>query len=278
MMNNNDQNLLYNQDNNANRRRIIPQDRQKINNNVNVKYGPIPNPNSNLNNRNNNMNNQNRIENIRSNTAGNEVEKALLIIQRELRKKNNRISELERKVQELTRKLNSLTNNNNFSLSKNSPMMTPSKENNINMNNNIYESGYNNLNVNINNMRNNNIRNIIQKRAFPMNNLNYNSDSENIVKRNLGYDNLSHSNDNSVLTYNGIHTSSKKDVKEYLKEVKAKIESKKFKEFIRNIKLLTSKNEIAQNKEDIIESMRILFGKEHLDLFLRFEKIIGAGK
>ena len=278
MMNNNAQNLLYNQDNNANRRRIIPQDRQKINNNVNVKYGPIPNPNSNLNNRNNNMNNQNRIENIRSNTAGNEVEKALLIIQRELRKKNNRISELERKVQELTRKLNSLTNNNNFSLSKNSPMMTPSKENNINMNNNIYESGYNNLNVNINNMRNNNIRNIIQKRAFPMNNLNYNSDSENIVKRNLGYDNLSHSNDNSVLTYNGIHTSSKKDVKEYLKEVKAKIESKKFKEFIRNIKLLTSKNEIAQNKEDIIESMRILFGKEHLDLFLRFEKIIGAGK
>ena len=278
MMNNNDQNLLYNQDNNANRRRIIPQDRQKINNNVNVKYGPIPSPNSNLNNRNNNMNNQNRIENIRSNTAGNEVEKALLIIQRELRKKNNRISELERKVQELTRKLNSLTNNNNFSLSKNSPMMTPSKENNINMNNNIYESGYNNLNVNINNMRNNNIRNIIQKRAFPMNNLNYNSDSENIVKRNLGYDNLSHSNDNSVLTYNGIHTSSKKDVKEYLKEVKAKIESKKFKEFIRNIKLLTSKNEIAQNKEDIIESMRILFGKEHLDLFLRFEKIIGAGK
>ena len=278
MMNNNEQNLLYNQDNNANRRRIIPQDRQKINNNVNVKYGPIPNPNSNLNNRNNNMNNQNRIENIRSNTAGNEVEKALLIIQRELRKKNNRISELERKVQELTRKLNSLTNNNNFSLSKNSPMMTPSKENNINMNNNIYESGYNNLNVNINNMRNNNIRNIIQKRAFPMNNLNYNSDSENIVKRNLGYDNLSHSNDNSVLTYNGIHTSSKKDVKEYLKEVKAKIESKKFKEFIRNIKLLTSKNEIAQNKEDIIESMRILFGKEHLDLFLRFEKIIGAGK
>ena len=278
MMNNNDQNLLYNQDNNANRRRIIPQDRQKINNNVNVKYGPIPNPNSNLNNRNNNMNNQNRIENIRSNTAGNEVEKALLIIQRELRKKNNRISELERKVQELTRKLNSLTNNNNFSLSKNSPMMTPSKENNINMINNIYESGYNNLNVNINNMRNNNIRNIIQKRAFPMNNLNYNSDSENIVKRNLGYDNLSHSNDNSVLTYNGIHTSSKKDVKEYLKEVKAKIESKKFKEFIRNIKLLTSKNEIAQNKEDIIESMRILFGKEHLDLFLRFEKIIGAGK
>ena len=80
------------------------------------------------------------------------------------------------------------------------------------------------------------------------------------------------------MTYNGIYGHSKQDVKQFLKEVKEKIEPKKFKEFIRNIKLLTSKNEIAQNKEDIIESMRILFGKEHLDLFLRFEKIIGAGK
>ena len=66
--------------------------------------------------------------------------------------------------------------------------------------------------------------------------------------------------------------------KDYLTEVKAKIEPKKFKEFIRNIKLLTSKSEIAPNKESIVESMKKLFGKEHLDLFLRFEKIIGAGK
>ena len=63
-----------------------------------------------------------------------------------------------------------------------------------------------------------------------------------------------------------------------IKEVKEKIEPKKFKEFIRNIKLLTSKSEIAPNKEIIIENMRKLFGNEHLDLFLRFEKIIGAGR
>lgn len=298
MINNSNQIQLNAPENNQNRRRLYPQDRQRINNNVNVKYGPIPNPNvipnSNkfsMNNNNLNINRQNR-NIIRNNVNNNEIENAFLIIQRELKKKDNKIAELERKVKELTRTLESLNNiNNNFNLTRNIPMTTPFKGEPIskysnssndkqminNMNNNLYNNAYGNQ-INIINMDNNNIRNHSQKRSFPVNNLNYNSDNENLIKRYQGYDNLSHSNDNSALTYNGIHTNSKKDVKEYLKEVKEKIEPRKFKEFIRNIKLLTSKSEIAPNKEMILETMRNLFGKEHLDLFLRFEQIIGARK
>ena len=163
-------------------------------------------------------------------------------------------------------------------------MATPFKEepkniyeNNLNENN-LYNMDYLNPNSK------SNIRSNSQSRAYQMNqinNLNYNSDTENMIKkyqRYQGYDNLSHSNDNSVITYNGVNTNSKNEVKQYLKEVKAKIEPRKFKEFISNIKLLTSKREIAPNREAIIENMRILFGEEHKDLFLRFEKIIGAGR
>ena len=258
--NNNNQIKLYNQSNNMNRKRQMPQDRLRNNNPELNKY--IPNSHSNLNNRNNNNNiNPNRISNM-NNNENNELSKAFLIIQRELKKKDNRILELERKILDLTNKINSLTNNNN----NNSRIPKPSQM--MEERNDLYNNNNNNLDED-KDMYNNNIK---------MNNLNYNSDSENFPKR-FQYDNLSYSNDNSVLTYNGIHTTnSKKDVKDYLTEVKAKIEPKKFKEFIRNIKLLTSKSEIAPNKESIVESMKKLFGKEHLDLFLRFEKIIGAGK
>ena len=269
-------NKLYNQDINLNRNRLIPQDRQNINNVE--KFGPIPNMNTN--NRNVNLN-QNRIKNINSN-ENNEIGKAFLIIQNELKKKDNRILELERKIRELTIKYNSLTNNNS------NQQKTTQLFGVQNMNRNNINEGVNELNKNENNIgfinqkRNmiNNIRNINQRKNFQIDNINYNSDSENIVKRFHGYgcDNLSHSNDNSVLTYNGVNPNSKKEVKEYLKEVKEKIDRIKFKEFIRNVKLLTSKNEIAPNREAIIDNMRNLFGKEHLDLFLRFEKIIGAGK
>ena len=278
MMNNNNQPRLYNQNNVNNRRRLYPQDRPRTNNpelNNNIQ-----NISSNVNNRNNNIN-QNRISNI-NNNENNELSRAFLIIQRELKKKDNRISELEKKIRELTNKINSITNNNTR-IPKPSTMMEERNdlynnklEDNKGMyNNRMNKNGYNYGYIN----KNNNIRNNSQQRPYQVNHLNYNSDSENFPKRYQGYDNLSYSNDNSVLTYNGIHsTNSKKDVKDYLTEVKAKIEPRKFKEFIRNIKLLTSKSEIAPNKEQIVESMRILFGKEHLDLFLRFEKIIGVGK
>jgi hypothetical protein len=224
-------------------------------------------------------------QNLINNNENDELGKALLIIRRELKRKNDRILELENKVIKLTNILNRLINNksNNNNISSNiNPFKSKIKGGNVEEENkkggdiraNMELSGLNN----INNLVKNNIRSNNYIRSVSQNNNNYNSDNENIVKRNPGYDNLSRSNDNSVLTYNGVQTSSKKNVKNYLKEVKTRIEPTKFREFIRNIKLLTAKNNSALNKEIIIESVRILFGEENKDLFIKFKTIIGIGK
>ena len=224
-------------------------------------------------------------QNLINNNENDELGKALLIIRRELKRKNDRILELENKVIKLTNILNRLINNksNNINISSNiNPFKSKIKGGNVEEENkkggdiraNMEFSGLNN----INNLVKNNIRSNNYIRSVSQNNNNYNSDNENIVKRNPGYDNLSRSNDNSVLTYNGVQTSSKKNVKNYLKEVKTRIEPTKFREFIRNIKLLTAKNNSALNKEIIIESVRILFGEENKDLFIKFKTIIGIGK
>ena len=224
-------------------------------------------------------------QNLINNNENDELGKALLIIRRELKRKNDRILELENKVIKLTNILNRLinnkSNNNNISSSIN-PFKSKIKGGNVEEENkkggdiraNMEFSGLNN----INNLVKNNIRSNNYIRSVSQNNNNYNSDNENIVKRNPGYDNLSRSNDNSVLTYNGVQTSSKKNVKNYLKEVKNRISQTKFREFIRNIKLLTAKNNSALNKEIIIESVRILFGEENKDLFIKFKTIIGVDK
>ena len=170
-------------------------------------------------------------------------------------------------------------------------METPYKESpkniyNDKVNNNMINNNLENIDNKIDYkefMRNRNIINISNnKRSISQtrqpSNHGYNSDNENIIKRMPGYDNLSHSNENSVLTYNGIYGHSKQDVKQFLKEVKEKIEPKKFKEFIRNIKLLTAKNRNSINRATIIESVQNIFGIEHLDLFLKFEKIVGVSK
>ncbi len=239
------------------------------------------------------MNNYNN--NINMNNNNDELSKAILIIRRECKKKDDRIRDLEKRVLELTKKLNILLKNN-----KNSIDFNLDEENNIQeyrpftgsptdklkneffdggmINKNIrgYSMGYTGTNIK-NNIRNNNYM-----QSNSQNKINYNSDTEKVVNKKLpGYDNLSHSNDHSLLTYNGgayQNSSTKTEVKNYLKEVKKKIEPRKFKEFIRNIKLLTAKNNSTLNKDIIVESVRILFGEEHKDLFIKFESIIGFKK
>jgi hypothetical protein len=291
------QNKIYSIGSNQNKRIMIPQNKQM---NLMNQISKAPNnsqkkpftANANLNNRNIGNNNQipNKNSNFINNNENDELNKALLIIRRELKKKDDKILELEKRVLELTNKLNLLTNNkgNNFNNKTNITPLKNSLKGEYNTEEDDYKIGrdsragglgieYASLN-NIINLRKNNIRGNNYMRSISQNNPNYNSDNENMVRRYPGYDNLSHSNDNSVLTYNGVQASSKKDVKNYLKEVKSKIEPKKFKEFIRNIKLLTAKNNSALNKNVIVESVRILFGDEHKDLFIRFENIIGVGK
>ena len=280
---NQNQNKIYNVERNQDKRFLISQNRQmnainqisKITNN-NFQKRPFT---ANINSKNRNIQ-INQVRNINSNPLNNinendEIGKALLIISRELKKKDNKILELERKVMELTNKLNLITNNRTSNYNSTPKVYYFNGEENK-MGGKIHPRGlsigYTGLN-NINNLQNNNyIRSALQNKP------NYNSDNETFAKRYNGYDNLSHSNDKSILTYNGIQINSKRDVKNYLREVKSKIEPKKFKEFIKNIKLLSNKNNSSLNKDIIVESVRILFGEENEDLFIKFKTTIGAGK
>lgn len=285
---NRNQNNIYNIENNQNNRIIIPQNKQmnqisKTSNNSQKKKFT---QNSNFNRR--NIGNNNRIQNQNSNIINNnendELGKAILLIRRELKRKDDKILQLEKKVNELTNTLNLLTNGklSNYNISSNfAPFKKQSKEDysqeeDFQMGNDIRAGGQSMGYTGLNSLGKNKIRNNNYIRSVSQNNPNYNSDNENVIKRYP--DNLSHSNDNSVLTYNGVQTNSKRDVKNFLKEVKAKIEPKKFKEFIRNIKLLTAKNKTAFNREIIVESIRKIFGDENNDLFIKFENIIGVKK
>ena len=285
---NRNQNEIFTILNSQNKKMAFPQNKQlNLMNQKTKKTNSSKRPlTANINYNNKKINNNIFVnQNLINNNENDELGKALLIIRRELKRKNDRILELENKVIKLTNILNRLINNksNNINISSNiNPFKSKIKGGNVEEENkkggdiraNMEFSGLNN----INNLVKNNIRSNNYIRSVSQNNNNYNSDNENIVKRNPGYDNLSRSNDNSVLTYNGVQTSSKKNVKNYLKEVKTRIEPTKFREFIRNIKLLTAKNNSALNKEIIIESVRILFGEENKDLFIKFKTIIGIGK
>jgi hypothetical protein len=284
---NRNQNKTYNIGNNQNKKILIPQNRQmnvmnQISKTTNNSQKKPFTANSNLNNRNiqiNQVRNQNSNPLNNNNNQPDELGKAFFIIRRELKRKDDKILELEKKVMELTNKLNLLINNktSNFNTTPKAELNEEENKVGADIHPRGYSMGYTGLN-NMNNLRNNNLRTNNYIRSTSQNNPNYNSDNETLAKRYRAYDNLSHSNDNSVLTYNGIQTNSKKDVKKYLKEVKSRIDPKKFKEFIRNIKLLTAKNNAALNKDVIIDSVRILFGEENKDLFIRFETIIGVGK
>ena len=70
---------------------------------------------------------------------------------------------------------------------------------------------------------------------------------------------------------------SRNEVKNYLKEVKDIVDPKLFKEFIKNIKLLTNKTANV-NKKVIIENVRNLFGEQYIDLYMKFETILGVKK
>lgn len=258
-------------------------------NNRNIRNNnQIQNHNQNQNqNKNVNMNmKMNKNSNMNRNGQYDVVGKAFLMIRSELKRRDDRIIELEEKVAELTRKINMLTNRNINNNSNNiSSSMNPfgksskeeySEEDDRNLINKIgrdmrpggYSFGY--MNLNGNQRSNSYVRSISQ------NTPNYNSDSDNIVKRFQKFDNLSHSNEDSVLTYNGVNYNSKLEVKNYLRVVKNKLDPQKFKEFIRNIKMLTTKNSSTLNRNIIVENVRMIFGEEHKDLFIRFKRIIGV--
>lgn len=222
------------------------------------------------------------------------VNMAFQLIKRELQKKDDRILELENQIANLDKKLKFLlqskrTGNTSTEIKNkyNSIPLTMNQYNKIG-DYNFQEMGLGGT-AEKNNFQNNNLeRNAFNGSVSNYNQflsqqkLNYNSDSEKIVKRRIsGNDNLENSHDNSILTYtNGYsgNKNEKSDVKNYLKEVKSKVSQDLFKKFIKNIKLLTAKNNSGLDRKKIIENVRLLFGEEYKSLYNKFEAIIGFKK
>ncbi len=264
----------------------------------------------------NNINNINNIKNvnIKNNNNGNmksfnqnnNINRALLVIRNEFRKKNENIKRLELKVAELENKINMITksnnnfhsNNTNNNNNSNIINLTQKKigknpfypeqysdeinsynkrdnktpEINFNRGNNPFRNVENNQNMN------NNFYN--QNKSVNQYKINNNNDNELINDQKYS---IKDNNSNTAVKEASIFTGSsnfkrhsKSEVKLYLKEVKSKVDPIVFKEFIHNIKLLTNsedKNRI--DKKSVIEKIRILFGEQFKDLFIRFESILG---
>jgi hypothetical protein len=72
---------------------------------------------------------------------------------------------------------------------------------------------------------------------------------------------------------------SRNDVKLFLNEVREKIPSKEFKEFIKLIKILTDKNnQVPVNRKDIFDKVKILFGMQFRDMYYKFEQLLSVKK
>lgn len=187
-------------------------------------------------------------------TNNNEIENAFSIILNEINKRDERIKELEDQVMSLKRQLQ-LKNN----------QYTP------------VTVGPTNLQNIVPSAQDSPFRNINQD--FLSNRINYNSDSEKKVKIPLPRPITQTPSNSFMLTNNGSKDSaqSRNDVKNYLKEVKSIVDPKLFKEFIKNIKLLTNKTANV-NKKAIIENVKNLFGEQYIDLYVKFETILGVKK
>jgi len=72
---------------------------------------------------------------------------------------------------------------------------------------------------------------------------------------------------------------SRNEVKVFLNEVREKIPSKDFKEFIQLIKILTDKNsQEGTNRKEIFDKVKILFGIQYRDMYLKFEHLLSLKK
>ena len=181
-------------------------------------------------------------------TNSNEIENAFSIILNEINKRDERIKELEEQVMSLKRQLQ-LKNNQYPSVTVGQTNFVPSAQ----------DSPF--------------------RQDFLSNRINYNSDSEKKVKVPLSRPTTQTPSNSFMITNSGNKDSaqSRNDVKNYLKEVKDIVDPKLFKEFIKNIKLLTNKTANV-NKKAIIENVKNLFGEEYIELYLKFETILGVKK
>ena len=280
-------NSLKNQNNRININSNIKMNRNNNNMNNNNLNRAISN---NINNNNLNRGISNNRPNNNSDVNNNNINKAIIILKNEFKKKDDKIKLLELKVEELERKINMIMNsklnaphqNNNNMNDNNNNIKVPFSKNftfaeinsgeispfqNNNENNKI-NAGIDGLKVeNNNNVYSQNI----SSNQFQIKNNQYNLNKNNNLTQGI--------KENSILTGNSgsSRNHSKNEVKLYLKEVKEKVEPFIFKEFIKNIKLLTSSKEMkgAVDRQKVVENVKLLFGEQYKELFIKFEAIIG---
>ena len=301
-------NLIQNNMNNNSMNKQNIRRNMNINNNQ-IKNNMINVNNMNINNRKMNINiNQNH--NINHLIQNNNINKALMVLRNEFRKKDDRIKSLELKVAELENKINILTKSGNFGSNININNNPNSNFINITQKkvgknftfaekysgdvNPVYNRRDSNLNktpeVNFNrgnnpfrNEDNQNMNNKFYNQTKSANQYKIKANNESgfmIQNKNNNLNaNINDAQiDGSIFTGNSsnFQRHSKNEVKIYLKEVKSKVDPIIFKEFIHNIKLLTKKeNNNNIEKSKVIERVRILFGEQFKDLFIKFESILG---
>ena len=287
-MNNKTSNSIKNPNNriNINSNTKMNRNNNNLNNNINnnnLNRG-ISN---NINNNNLNRGMSNNRPNNNSDASNTNINKAILILKNEFKKKDDKIKLLELKVEELEKKINLITNSKS----------NISQQNNNNMNNNINvpfnknftfaELNSGEVNPFQNKTENNKINTGMEDlNADNNNNIYSQNKSSNQFQINNNQYNLNNNNNNlasgikeNSLTGNSgsSRNHSKNEVKLYLKEVKEKVEPFIFKEFIKNIKLLTSSKEMkgGVDRKKIVENVRQLFGEQYKELFIKFGAIIG---
>jgi hypothetical protein len=192
---------------------------------------------------------------LSKNTAYPEVEHAFSQILNELYKKDSRINELEKEIANLKQQIHFISKNNNTNI------------------NNSY--GKHNVNM----------FDEIPLRSELMSTF---KASNSRGASNKGVSLQNNSVNNSFLV-SGSNCSSKdntqwkNEVKKYLNDVKEKVEPELFREFIKYIKVMTSKNNnnnsrnnsnSKSNKKEIVNKVKELFGEKYIDLYHQFEVIV----
>lgn len=103
------------------------------------------------------------------------------------------------------------------------------------------------------------------------NNVNIYSENENIIK------NSPNPSPTKIKNFDA-NSNSRQEIKIFLNEVKEKIPTKDFKDFIKYIKILTDKNNTTVNQKEIFDNVKILFGYQYKDLYIKFEEILSIKK
>ena len=248
------------------------------------------------NNSNNTSNNTNIINFYKNNNFGNETNKnnisskniydnSNISIIHKIKNSSNRVNDYRNATDLGKKNINFNINYNNKFLNDDITNINTNEHSNEKKNiNKIRKESYHssqNININIKNKN----RYIKQAKNLESKNVNIISDNENITEQDKikiltlnNYEKFERSGSKSNsfnLSDDGNMIISKKDVKNYLKEVKNKLEPEKFKKFIIHIKNLTKNKSIEERNIIILQIKNLLVDKI---LINKFENIVKGNK